>query len=707
MADLHFLEPFFNPKSVVIVGLSRNALESPVSILTTLRAYGYAGEVVLVNPNLPPQADLLVFPDITSIDIDIDLAIVTVPRAAVPDVLTQCSERNIPNAIVISQGFADADEIGRTLQDEIVQIQSQSGMRILGPNTIGVSNGFGSFTSSFFEMAKETEPVGLVAQSGLFFMGYNNINDVGAGYGMALDFGNGCDISITDALDYYEQNDDIEVIQCHIESIEDGRNFIDVANRVSKVKPIIALKAGKSESGKKAAASHSGAAAGEAKMYSAAFESAGVIQVNDAEEMRMLSRAFHTFKGIEGRRVAVFTFSGGAGVLAIDAIEDAGLELATLSAETVDKVNAWFPSWMEAGNPLDIWIAVSGGNFHDAYPALLELVLQDENVDSVMCIYASFTTPKYDVFNVSSHLRKMAAKYPEKPIVGWSYGLNVSGITRKIEQDGNIMVFPGLESAARCLRKMLDYQDFRYRGVNTSTVFEIEVDYERANAVFNKAIKENRSYLFTDAFEILEAYGIDSPPWLVVNNRADVEDTDLALRFPLAVKLISQDVLHKSDAGGVLLGINNVDELLTGFDKIVAIAEQQQSRFEGVFLQEMIRGEQELIFGAKNDPVFGPGLIAGAGGIYTDLLDDFSFAIAPVDENTASDMIGKLRLAPTLNGARGSTPCDVGAMRNILLRLSRLICDFPEIRELDLNPVIARADGAIAVDARMLLNTGD
>ena len=703
MPDPHFLEPFFNPQSVAIIGLSRSAIDAPVSILTTLRNFGYPGKVVVVNPGLPVRDDLRVFPDIASIDIDIDLAVVTVPRATVPDVLVQCSECNILNAIVISQGFADADETGQKLQEKILQIKEKSGMRILGPNTIGVSNGFSSFTSSFFEMAKEIEPVGLVAQSGLFFMGYNNITDVGAGYGMALDLGNGCDISITDVLDYYDRSEGIEVIQCHIESIENGRQFIEVANRVARKKPVIALKAGNSELGKKAVASHSGAAAGEAQIYTAAFEAAGVIEVDDAEEMRLLSRAFTTFEGIQGRRVAVLTFSGGAGVLAIDAIEDAGLELAVLSEKTLDKIKTWFPSWMKVGNPLDVWIAVSGDNFHEVYPALLDLVLQDTNVDAVLCIYASFTTPKYDALNVSSHLKKMADRHPKKPLLGWSYGLDVSGITKEVEQDRNVIVFPSLKRATECLRKLNEYQEFRGIVSKPGLEAELDVDRERVNHILQRALNDKRTHLFLEVFEILNAYGIDTAPSLVIKNRTDIENKVLPFKFPLAMKLISSHILHKSDTGGVLLGIGNTDELLAGFDKMVSVAKEIQVEFEGVFLQEMIPGGQELLLGAKNDPVFGAVLIAGAGGIYTNLLDDFSFAIAPVDKDTASAMIRKLKFSPVLNGARGQQPCDMSAITEMLVRVSRLAWDFPEIRELDLNPVIAKADGATVIDARILL----
>ena len=702
MSKAHFLEPFFNPRSVAIIGLSRKAVGAPVSILSTLTAYGYRGEILLVNPNLPPRDGVRVFPDIAAIDRPVDLVVASLPRQAVPGALRECAAKGFLNVIVITQGFADADEVGRQLQAEITAIKDQAGMRILGPNSIGTANGFAPFTASFFELQAEKTPSGLIAQSGLFLMGHHGIGNVGAGYGMALDLGNGCDVSLVDALEYYERQDGIKAIQCHVESVKDGRAFMEAAARVGRKKPVIVLKAGRSAAGQIAAASHSGAAAGEAQLYAAAFAKAGIVPAGSAEEMRLLAKAFCNLPLPQGKRVAVFSFSGGAGVLAIDALEGEGLQLAELSPSTLEKIQAHCPDWMEMHNPLDIWMAVTAGDFHSIYPELLDLVLQDSNVDAVLAIYASLSLPKNASFDVSLHLPALAAKHPDKPILGWSYGLDVQGATKRMERDGNLVVFPSLEDGARTLRKMHDYARRTAQAARPVPAPK-PVDRAKARTILEKARRERRRHLFAEAFAVFEAYGLPTAPWTVAVHRQQLQEQAPTLSYPVAAKMMSQDVVHKSDVGGVRLGIADAQELLACFDRMAELAAGQGAELEGLFVQEMVVGGQELILGAKNDPVFGPALILGAGGVYTELLDDFAFAIAPIDQAEAAAMIASLRFAKVLKGARGQPPCDLGAIEDMALRLSQLICDFPEIAELDINPVLARADGAIAVDARLML----
>ena len=702
MAEAHFLESFFNPGSVAIVGLSRKAVGAPVSVLSTLMDYGYAGKVVLVNPNLPPWDGVQVFPDIAAIDCPIDLVVVSLPRQAVPAALRQCATKRFLNVIVITQGFADADEVGRRLQAEITAIKDQAGIRILGPNTIGTANAFAPFTTSFFEMQAEKTPSGLIAQSGLFLMGHYGIGNVSAGYGMAVDIGNGCDVGLVDALEFYERQEVIRVIQCHLESVENGRAFMEAAARVSRKKPVIVLKAGRSEAGQSAAASHSGAAAGEAQLYAAAFAKAGIVTAHSAEEMRMLSKAFCSLPLPQGKRVAVFSFSGGGAVLAIDALEDEGLELAELSPLTLEKIQAYFPDWMAAHNPLDVWMAVTAGDFHSIYPELLDLALQDSNVDAVLAIYASLSLPKHQAFDVSRHLPALAGKHPRKPILGWSYGLDVQGMTKRLERDGNLMVFPSLEDAARTLRKMHDYARHTAQAARPALAPR-PVDHAKARTVLEKAQQEQRRHLFAEAFAVLEAYGFRTAPWMVAADRRQLQKQAPALGYPVAAKMMSQDVIHKSDVGGVRLGIANAKELLSCFDRMAERAAGQGTKLDGLFVQEMVTGGQEIILGAKNDPVFGPALVLGAGGLYTELLDDFAFAIAPIDEAEAAAMIDNLRFAKVLKGTRGQPACDLDAIEDMAVRLSQLICDFPEIAELDVNPVLAQADGAVAVDARIML----
>jgi acetate---CoA ligase (ADP-forming) len=456
-SNAEVLSLFFKPKSIAIIGLSRKALDSPVSILTTITDFGYRGDIYIVNPKFPTGGDLEIFPDLSSIKKPVDLAILSVARSRVLDTLKECVRNDIKAAVVITQGFADADEEGRRLQQEMKALSMSGGIRILGPNTMGVMNAFADFTSSFFEVRNEKIPIGLIAQSGLFMMGYHMMKDVPAGFGMAMDLGNVCDIGFADVLEYYEKDENIKIIMAHMEAVDDGKAFMETASRVSCKKPIIVLKSGKSKTGKRAVISHSGKAAGETEVYDAAFKKAGVVTASNTEELRLLAKAFVTYPPIKGQRIAVVTFSGAAGILSIDAIEGAGLRLAEFSKTTVEAIKGFFPLWMEVKNPLDVWMAVSSHDFHETYPRILEGILKDRSVDAVICIYISFTLPKHDEYDSSRHILALAEKYPGKPILCWSYGLNVQGFTEAIERDGKAMVFPSLESAARTLRKLAEY----------------------------------------------------------------------------------------------------------------------------------------------------------------------------------------------------------------------------------------------------------
>ena len=387
------LDLFFKPRHVAIIGLSRTAIDAPISVLTTLKDFGYEGQIYIINPNIVPTDDYQAYPSLDDIPEPVDLAIVSVERLQVLEVLLGCIRNGIRAAIVITQGLADADEEGRRLQEKMVALTENNDLRIMGPNTIGVSNAFEKFTSSFIEVHNEKTPIGLVSQSGLFMMGHNLINNEPAGFCMSADLGNACDIGLAEVLEYYERNDHIRVIQCHVEGIGQGSAFLETASRVSRRKPIILLKAGKSRTGRIAVASHSGAAAGENEVYQAAFRKAGIITADNAEELRLLSKAFATYRLPKGKRVAVVSFSGGGIILAVDAIEGAGLTLASLSEATKRKLQDRFPSWMAVDNPVDVWIPVAK-NFHTAFPEILELVLRDESVDSVLCIYCSYTLPR-------------------------------------------------------------------------------------------------------------------------------------------------------------------------------------------------------------------------------------------------------------------------------------------------------------------------
>jgi acetate---CoA ligase (ADP-forming) len=697
--ETRLLDPFLKPRSVAVIGLSRSAIGSPISMLTTLKDFGYGGRIFVVNPTMTAAPGAEVLADLSQLPETVDLAIISVERSSVPRVAEDCASHGIRAAIVITQGFADADEEGAQLQVDLVEISRRTGLRIIGPNTIGVVNALARFTSSFIEVGEGQAAVGQVAQSGFLMMGHHLINNEPAGFCMSVDLGNGCDVSLVDVLDYYEQEEAVRVIECHVEAIEDGRAFMDAASRITRTKPVVVLKAGTSELGQMAVASHTGAVAGAAQVYGAAFRQCGVVQADSAEELRLFSKAFATYGEAHGRRIAVMSFSGGGAVLAMDAIERAGLSLAELSQETASRVQDLFPPWMEFTNPLDIWIPVAK-DLHGAFPRILKALLDDDGVDAVLCIYCSYNLPKYDAYDASGHIRELSAAYPDKPVACWSYGLDIEGVTRSVEASRSAMVFPTLDGAARSLARLADWSDWR-RGRREGSIAPLNVDKVGSEAIFERV--RGQTYVFTEALEILEAYGLPLSPWRLARDEAELEALVQPLVSPVCLKVVSGDILHKSDIGGVVLGLDK-GEVGDAYRRLKreVLARMPRAEIAGVVVQEMAVRGHEVIVGMKRDPSFGPCLVFGAGGIYAELLRDTSFRIGPIGEQDAAAMIAETAMSKILRGTRGQRPADLCSIVDVIVRLSQLASDRPEIQEIDLNPVIVTEHGATVVDARFI-----
>ena len=702
--DVGFLDRFFAPGKVAIVGLSRSAVGAPVSVLTTLKDYGYGGEIYVVNPNMT-AADADGFEVRASLDAlppDVDLAVISVAREQVQGVLEGCIANGIEGAIVITQGFADADAEGRRLQEDMLALARAAGLRILGPNTIGVADALSCFTSSFIELERDEAPIGQVSQSGLFMMGHHLINNEPAGFCMSIDLGNASDVDLVDVLTYYGRSDRIEVIQCHVEGIVDGGAFVETASRVSKEKPIVLLKAGRSETGRVAVASHSGAAVGENEVYDAAFRKAGIVPARNAEELRLLSKALVTYTPPRGKRVAVVSFSGGGAILAIDAIEGAGLELVRLSEETVRVIEDLFPPWLAVDNPVDVWIPVAR-DFDASFPRILEQVLRDDAVDAVICIYCSYTLPKYAALDSSRYVGEIASRFPEKPVLCWSYGLDIAGFSRRIEEGGAAMVFPSLDAAANAIARMADYGAVR-RAPPRGAAPRFDVDYARVGEVLASAARSGARYLFRESLEILEAYGIGTARWKLARSEGELARKAAGIGYPVCMKVVSADVVHKSDSGGIRLNIADDRALLDSYRDMRedVLRASPGATIEGVLLQAMAPEGKEIMIGARRDPAFGPCLVVGAGGVYTEVLDDYAFRLAPVDETEARDMLAELKSYPLLRGVRGEPASDVDSIVDMLLRVSQLVTTHSTIGEIDINPAIVNEHGSVVVDARIV-----
>jgi acyl-CoA synthetase (NDP forming) len=439
------MKNFMEPESVALIGLSRKSGPGSFNLMENMTGFGFSGKIFPINPKADMILGKKVYPNIRAVKEKIDLAVISAPREDTVPILQDCVAAGVKAAIIVNQGFADANKEGKEIQQEITKIAKRDGIRILGPNTLGVLNNFNNFTTSFMPISKEKTPVGLICQSGIFFVGAREFSGT---IGKGIDIGNACDIGFYEALKYLGNDPDIKIIAIHMEGLTKGKEFLSLAKKVVKKKPIIILKTGSSETGAKAAISHSGTMAGNYQVYKASLKQAGVIFLNNDGQMTYAVKTLLNLPALKGSRVAVITYSGAAGIMVSDSLERYNLELSTLSPETIQEVAKLSPDWMPLANPLDIWPAVMKHGTGKAYSVAIRAVMKDPQVDAVICIAIAPKLPEFSFLEVSRTLNKVVEGLPPKPVVGWLYGPNPEEISKKYESKKRIMIYPTLDLAA-------------------------------------------------------------------------------------------------------------------------------------------------------------------------------------------------------------------------------------------------------------------
>ncbi len=458
------MKHFMEPKSVAIIGISRRSGPGSYNLMENMINYGYKCEIFPINPKAEDILGIKAYPSVKDVGQDIDLAIISLPRDLVVGSVNECIEAGVKAIIVVTQGFADADNKGKELQQEMVDAARHNGVRILGPNTLGVVNNFNRFTTSFMPLTREKAPVGLICQSGVFFVGAA----VFSGHiGKGIDIGNACDIGFCETLEYMGDDPDTKVIAIHMEGLEQTRRFLSLAARIAKQKPIIVFKTGQSEAGAKAAASHSGSMAGHYQIYKSALKQAGLLFLDSDEQMGDAVRALVQQPPMRGRRIAVITPTGAGGIMASDALENYGLELASLSEKTISRIANLSPEWMPLGNPLDIWPAIMKHGLKDVYGKAVEAVNDDPNVDGILCLAIAPELPDFAFLDASENVNKALPEKRKKPVVGWLYGPNTKEISGKFEKEKKLTVFKTLERAAWSLSLLRERQRFIERALIT------------------------------------------------------------------------------------------------------------------------------------------------------------------------------------------------------------------------------------------------
>ena len=694
------LDAIFRPRSIAVVGASRRRGSIGHEILHNLVEHDFQGVVFPVHPSAPVIHSIKAYPTVLDIPDPVDLAVIVVPYRHVLQVVDECGRKGVRGMVVITAGFREVGGEGIAREEALLELVRRYDMQLVGPNCMGVINtepGI-SMNATFAPTFPPPGPIGFMSQSGALGVTIlDHARELGLGISMFVSVGNKADVSGNKLIDYWGRDPGTRLIVMYVESFGDPRRFTRLARRVTKEKPILAVKAGRTRTGALAASSHTGALAGMDVAVDALFEQCGVIRATTLEELFDFAMAFSNQPVPRGDRVAIITNAGGPGILTADACESLGLEIVPLTEETRARLRAEVPEEASVQNPVDLIASADAA----IYRVALDIVLQDPNVDSAIAI---FVPPvQVDTAAVAAGIAEIVARHEGKTVLGCLMGKKgvQMGATELKRHSIPAFMFP--ESAARALAAMCRYRRWRERPLGD--VVEFEVDRERAAAALASARGDGREHLsLGEVEEVLGAYGIP----LAESRFAATADAAVQaaeeLGWPVALKVESAAVVHKSDVGGVRLGLEDAGDVRAAFAAIEASV--GAGRMEGVRIQRMIQGGRETVIGMTNDRLFGPLVMFGLGGIHVEVLKDVTFRIAPVSQIDAAEMVRSLRGDALLAGVRGEPPVAFAALEEAILRLSQLVLDLPEIVEMDVNPFLAfpEREKCLAVDARIRLH---
>ncbi len=694
------LEHFFNPSSVAVVGASQKPGKIGYDILNNIVRYGYTGAVYPINPKAREILGRRAYPDLVSVPSDIDLAVVALPAAAVMGVVEQCGKKKVDSVVIITAGFREIGPDGARLEKELATRARELGIRVVGPNCLGIIDTICPLNASFASGMPLGGHIGFFSQSGAmcvaildWALGEN------VGFSRFVSLGNKMDISEAEMILSMGQDENTRVILGYLESVEDGPLFMKTARQVSKRKPIIVIKSGTTSAGAKAASSHTGALAGSENAYNAAFKQSGIIRAGSMQSLFGYAMAFAGQPLPEGPRLAIITNSGGPGILAADASDRSSLHLSPIRKKTADRLREFLPPTASVYNPIDI----IGDASHERYEKTLEVVLDDGSIHAVLMLLTP--TAAVDPAAVAQAIAKLA-KNAEKPIVTSFMGEKKVRAARKILQDHSIPSYDYPEDAIAALDAMFSYRMWRERPERQYRNFE--ADSRKVREIFASVIDQHRHDLIeNEAREILRAYGFRLPESRIAGTTREAVKAASEIGYPVVMKIASPDVLHKSDMGGVRVKLENDAAVEEAFFDITSNIQlrQPEARILGVMVQEMVTQGKEVILGITRDMQFGPMVMFGLGGIYVEVLKDVSFRIAPLSVESADAMMREIRSFPLLRGVRGEAPADIKGIRDALVRLSQMAMDFPEIVEADINPLLVcpKGQGVVAVDARITI----
>lgn len=696
------LKPFFEPDSVAVIGASTDPKKLGYAVLENLVEGGYRGTVYPINPTADEVLGHKAYASVLDVDDPIDLGIIVIPYSIVPNVLRECGEKGIPAVIVISAGFREAGREGLERELELIDIAKEYGIRLIGPNCLGVIDTFTPINASFAAGTPPKGPMGFMSQSGALGTAVLDIALAGTlGMSKFVSLGNKADVDEIDLLEAWQDDKDTRVILMYSEGMSNGQKFIDVARKVTRVKPVVAIKSGVTQSGSRAVSSHTGALAGSEQAYEAAFRQAGVLRAGSMQALFDMALAIGYQPPLKGDRIAVVTNAGGPGILATDAIERAGLTMARFESHTIKELEEKLPDAASAANPVD----VLGDARSDRYYFALEKVAADPNVDGLLVVLTPQAMTEID--ETARAVGELSQKI-DIPVLACFMGEAKISTGVDILQEYDVPNYNFPERAAQAFKAMSEYRGIKNRPEAEYVTYT--VDQEKVREVIDRVLSEGRVGIGdAEGRDIATAYGLRIPQSDLAEDPEEAVRIANRIGYPVVLKIASPDILHKTDVGGVRVGLENDTEVRDAFELMVYRAQRYvpEARIWGCLVQEMVpEGGVEVLVGMNRDPQFGPLVTFGLGGIYVETLKDVTFRVAPFSRREAEEMLEEIRASALLDGVRGNPPVDKEAIIETLLRIGQLVQDFPEIAELDINPltVFPRDGGATAIDLRLVLS---
>lgn len=709
------LDAIFSPQSVAVVGASTTPGKVGHDIFVNILKGGYKGVLYPVNPAAESIACVRAYPSITDIPYPLDLAMIIVPPVIAVKSVKEAIDKGVKGVVIVSAGFKEVGPEGLAIERQIVDMCREAGVRLVGPNCLGVINPLGDvrLNASFSSRMPKAGNVSFISQSGALCTAVLDFaTDRDFGFSKFISIGNKADVDEVDLLHYFQDDPDTEVIMIYVEELQRGQEFIKIAKEITggdRPKPILVIKSGRTSAGAQAAASHTGSLAGSEAVYDAIFAQSGIIRVQSIDELFDFAIAFAyknenalgkmRRKVPHGNRVAIVTNAGGPGIVATDMTVVSGLELAKFSEDTIEALKSHLPATANVHNPVDI----IGDAAQDRYENALSSVIRDEGVDGALVIL----TPQSmtNAIGTAEAIVRIA-KRSHKPILCCFMGIiDVSAGVKYLQEQG-VPVYPFPEHTAKAFGALYRYSKWLNRQILAP--YNLKHDKGGAREIVESSLTAGKSYLGElEGIHLLKAYGFNVLPTVLAKTPDDAMTEADRMGYPVVMKIVSPQIIHKSDAGGVKINLGDADAVRRAFDEIVgnARAYNADARIDGVLVQKMAPKGQEVILGATRYPKFGHLLMFGSGGVAVEVFKDVTFRLAPITRNSARLMKRGIKGFTLLNGFRGKPKCDLPALEKLLVALSDLVMDNPEIKELDINPLLIHpeGEGATVADCRFIL----